>query len=266
MVTYNRLEYTRLALEAVLKLEYPNLRVVIWDNASTDGTIAYLRERIQGLAHVTGIASPTNRGVVYPMNEVWSSNPEAELLAKIDNDTLVPPELIRRLAECHLQSKRFGVLSGFHFRQEGEALAEAHRIKMFDGIQVLPQPYVGGCAVMIRRGVFQTTAPITCRTDGPDGRPFMDSGWTAYQQRLTDAGFINGYPWPPIHVDHMEDTRSPHCIRSDEHQHYKREERGMGLEEFTHELCVWRPNWEGETNGRTDGATDPRQRRANRES
>ena len=247
MVTYNRLEYTRLALEGVLKLDYPNLRVVVWDNASTDGTVEYLRERLKNLPHATLIASPVNRGVVAPMNVVWSSDPEAELLAKIDNDTLVPPELLRRLAECHRQCKRLGVLSGFHFRKEGEALAEERRIKSFDGVRVLPQPYVGGCAVMIRREVFQKIGPIGCRTDGPDGRPFMDSGWTMYQQRLTDEGFINGYPWPPVHVDHMEDTRSPHCIRSEEHQRYKREERGMELEEFTKELCVWRPNWGAES-------------------
>jgi 2-polyprenyl-3-methyl-5-hydroxy-6-metoxy-1,4-benzoquinol methylase len=255
MVTYNRLEYTRLALEAVLKLDYPNLRVVVWDNASTDGTVAYLRDRLQGLSHVTGIASPTNRGVVYPMNEVWTCDPEAELLAKVDNDTLVPPDLLRRLAECHLQSERFGVLSGFHFREEGETLAEEHRIKIFDGVRVLPQPFVGGCAVMIRREVFQKIGFIGYRTDGPDGRPFMDSGWTIYQQRLTDQGFVNGYPWPPVHVDHMEDTRSPHCIRSEEHQRYKREERGMGLEEFTQELCVWRPDWQSSPNG--NGRTAP---------
>ena len=249
MVTYNRLEYTRLALEAVLQLDYPNLRVVVWDNASTDGTVAYLRDRLKGLTYVTGIASPTNRGVVLPMNEVWSSDPDAELLTKIDNDTLVPPDLLRRLAQCHLQSKRFGVLSGFHFREEGEALAEEQRIKSFDGVRVLPQPYVGGCAIMIRRDVFQKIGLIDYRTDGPDGRPFMDSGWTLYQQWLTDQGYINGYPWPPIHVDHMEDTRSPHCIRSEEHQRYKRDERGMGLEEFTEALCVWKPNWDSGPNG-----------------
>jgi 2-polyprenyl-3-methyl-5-hydroxy-6-metoxy-1,4-benzoquinol methylase/GT2 family glycosyltransferase len=256
MVAYNRLEYTRLALEAVLKLDYPNLNVIVWDNASTDGTVEYLRERLgaerhrgrslQNAPQLTFIPSPMNRGVVFPMNEVWSSDPEAELLAKIDNDTLVPPELLKRLAESHLRSNQFGVLSGFHFRQEGEALAEEHRIKTFDGVRVLPQPYSGGCAVMIRREVFERIGRIGCRSDGPNGRPFMDSGWTAYQQRLTQEGFVNGYPWPPIHVDHMEDTRSLHCIHSEEHERYKLAERGMALEAFTKELCVWRPLWETE--------------------
>jgi SAM-dependent methyltransferase len=245
MVTYNRLEYTRLALEAVLKLDYKNLRLVVWDNASSDGTVDYIKQRLASLPNAELIASPVNRGVVFPMNEVWSSDWQAELLAKIDNDTLVPPGLLSRLAACHLQSKRFGVLSGFHFREEGERLAEANRIKSFDGVPVLPQPYVGGCAVMIRRDVFDRIGPIGCRTDSQP-RPFMDSGWTRCQQRLTAEGLVNGYPWPRVHVDHMEDTRSAHCIRSDEHQRYKREERGMELDEFTNELCVWRPNWSSE--------------------
>ncbi|HVC92192.1 MAG TPA: hypothetical protein VND64_00800, partial [Pirellulales bacterium] len=54
---------------------------------------------------------------------------------------------------------------------------------------------------------------------------------------------VNGYPWPPIHVDHMEDVRSPRCIRTAEHQEYKQALRGMSLEQFTEDLCVWRPIW-----------------------
>lgn len=66
-------------------------------------------------------------------------------------------------------------------------------------------------------------------------------GWTAYQQRLGQFGFINGYPWPSIHVEHMEDTRSPYCIRTPERESYKHALRGVGLDQFTSELCVWRP-------------------------
>ena len=72
----------------------------------------------------------------------------------------------------------------------------------------------------------------------------MDSGWTFYQQRMTDEGLVNGYPWPPVHVDHMEDTRSQRCVRTAAHQEYKQRLRGMSLEQFTQELCVWRPQWE----------------------
>jgi len=291
MVTYNRLAHTKVALDSVLALDYPRLRIVVFDNASTDGSLEYLRERLRGEQRATLLASNVNRGVVYPMNLVWfgdqasrpaaqvprreppvgtpsgaphwaSGEPPVELLAKVDNDTWVPPDLLLRLAECHQRSERFGALSGFHFRAEGEALVEEGRAGKFDGVRVLAQPYVGGCAVMVRRAVLDRLGPICCRgdlacsgdvargSDAPngDGRgtaPVLDSGWTFYQERMTELGLVNGYPWPPIHVDHMEDVRSPRSIRTAEHEAYKQAMRGMSLEEFTRELCVWRPIWEG---------------------
>ena len=248
MVTFNRLEYTRPSLESVLAQDYPNFRVVVWDNASTDGTIEFLKERLQGEDRATLILSPVNRGVVAPMNEVWfgdhSEFPgagEEELRAKVDNDTVVPPNLLRRLAECHLRGTRFGALSGFHFRKEGEAIIEDDMVEEIDGVSMVRQPYVGGCAVMVKKSDLDRMGPIACRTDAQPG-PFMDSGWTFYQERMAAAGMIHGYPVPLIHVDHLEDTRSPHCIHSDEHQAYKQALRGMNLEQSTEALCVWRPH------------------------
>jgi hypothetical protein len=81
----------------------------------------------------------------------------------------------------------------------------------------------------------------------------MDGGWTAYQERMTAAGLVSGYVWPLVHVDHMEDLRSPHCIRTPEHQAYKRALRDMTLEQFTEALCVWRPHWEGEEGTGVEG-------------
>ena len=268
MVTHNRLAHTRVALDSVLALDYPSLRIVVFDNASSDGTVEFLRARLRGESRATLLASNVNRGVVYPMNLVWFGDQasggrsfaeqkatlgSAELLAKVDNDTWVPPDLLLRLAECHQRSERFGALSGFHFRAEGEALVDAGRAGEFDGVRVLAQPYVGGCAVMVRRAVLDRLGPIPCggharAGDGNDTGPVLDSGWTFYQERMTELGLVNGYPWPPIHVDHMEDVRSARSIRTAEHEAYKQAMRGMSLEEFTRELCVWRPIWEGTGN------------------
>jgi len=176
-----------------------------------------------------------------------------EMLAKIDNDTLVPPELLRRLVECHVASPHFGVLSGFHFRKEGEAIADERKIVAVNGTRVFRQKYVGGCAVVMRRELFERVGPIpslgahnATPSASPvsriENRPFLDGGWTAYQERLDELGFINGYAWPFVHVDHMEDARSPHCIRTAGHERYKQELRGMSLDEFTQALCVWRPH------------------------
>ena len=120
LITYNRIEYTKHCLEALLDVDYPDLEIVIWDNASTDGTQDYLQQQTRGIENLKLHFSNTNDGVVRPMNEVWSSNPGAEILAKMDNDTRVPTDWLKRLVPFHLASEKLGVLSGFHFREEGE--------------------------------------------------------------------------------------------------------------------------------------------------
>jgi hypothetical protein len=246
-----------------LAQDYPNLRIVVFDNGSSDGTPASLAERLRNEPRVRLILSPVNRGVVYPMNEVWFGEsagfPEgggAELLAKVDNDTLVPPDLLRRLAEAHMAGDRFGALAGFHFREEGAALIDDCRIEEIDGVRVVRQRFVGGCAVMVKKVTLDRLGPIPCRTEGQAG-PFMDGGWTAYQERMTAAGLVSGYVWPLVHVDHMEDVRSPHCIRTAEHQAYKQALRDMTLEQFTEALCVWKPHWEGEKRGTRNAECGP---------
>ena len=107
--------------------------------------------------------------------------------------------------------------------------------------RILKQMFVGGCAITIRRELFENFSPIPEAQPSQNG-PFLDSGWTQFQQKLGDAGYWNGYPWPAVHVDHMEDTRSPFCITNEEHQTYKRQMRGMSLEQFTDQLCVWNPH------------------------
>ena len=42
-LTYNRLYYTKITLPKLLNCNYKNYKITIIDNASTDGTIEYLK-------------------------------------------------------------------------------------------------------------------------------------------------------------------------------------------------------------------------------
>lgn len=96
MITYNRLEYTKKALEALLNSD-AGQSICIIDNASTDGTREYLRQLFK---HATVLFMPKNFGIAKAMNEFLNLTKKCEFVAKVDNDTLVPPNW------CHILTNK----------------------------------------------------------------------------------------------------------------------------------------------------------------
>jgi GT2 family glycosyltransferase len=87
LVTYNALEYTRACLETLGDAD-----VIVVDNASSDGTAAFLRER--GVRH---IANERNEGFPAAVNRGIAAL-DAKVIVILNNDTLVPPGALSRLA------------------------------------------------------------------------------------------------------------------------------------------------------------------------
>ena len=229
MVTYNRLDYTKLAVDALLASDHPLLDIVIWDNASTDGTREWLAEQFLHDERVALVLSNRNTGCTHPMNVVWGTV-RTPLVAKVDNDTLVPPHLLSELSHLLSESSQLGVVSGCHYRSDD--MQELDQVNSDGEQRILRRPHVGGCAVMMRRKVFTQFGPIVCQRLSSE-TPYLESGWTDYQHRLTQAGYLNGYPLPLIYVDHMEDIRSEHCLQTEEHETYKKAMRGQSLQACT---------------------------------
>lgn len=89
MVTYNRLYFTQLAVQAVLELtSHPYLLTVV-DNNSQDGTREFLlelkrRQRIHNL-----FLLEKNLGVAKAANIAWLSAPSCPYYLKLDNDVIL---------------------------------------------------------------------------------------------------------------------------------------------------------------------------------
>ncbi len=99
IVTWNNLALLKRTLESLAKTEYPTdqLRVFITDNASTDGTGAYLAELartypfaldVQTLSVNTGAPIGLNFSIVRGIGE---------LVARLDDDIVLPPDWLRPL-------------------------------------------------------------------------------------------------------------------------------------------------------------------------
>lgn len=89
MVTYNRLEFTKRAIDAVIKYtDYPYVLTAV-DNNSSDGTKEYLKELKRTGVIKNLILLEENLGVAKASNIAWLTESFAEYYLKLDNDIVI---------------------------------------------------------------------------------------------------------------------------------------------------------------------------------
>ena len=100
IVTHNQLAVSRLCLTSVLAFS-ENVEVIVVDNASSDGTCDFLRKLAARDARVRAIFNDSNTGFSRA-NNAGLSAARGEILVLLNNDTIVPPGWLPRLA-AHLR-------------------------------------------------------------------------------------------------------------------------------------------------------------------
>lgn len=226
MITHNRLEYTKKALAALQKQTYP-FKLTIWDNASDDETVKFLRSLSFGVSEkdFKVVFSDKNLGLSEVTNKLFSESRE-DLVGKVDNDVIVPPDWLERCVKAHEAYENFGFVGGFHFFPEDIENLKPH-IDTYNGFDIWLKGHIGGCSFVIKRkdfveiGLIETSDQILM-------------GLSGYQHIFEKKGKINGYLWnPPIWVDHFEDARSQNHIDNDEYNSYKKNCRRMTVAEYS---------------------------------
>jgi glycosyltransferase involved in cell wall biosynthesis len=210
--THNRLHYTIKTLNRLLEDPKEEFELYLWDNASTDETPEYLKEikdpRIREV-----ILSKKNVGQTGAMNYCWGKS-KAELVGKLDNDCLVTPGWTRILAEAHRDIERLGAIACWHFRKDDfdeQVARKAGKIQYFNGHFILRHPWVCGSGFIMKRSTY---IKYGVWESGPN------VGTTSYFLRMALGGEINGWYYPFIFQEHMDDPKSE-CtvIRRDEDIH-----------------------------------------------
>lgn len=93
---HNQLHYTRLCLESLASHARHDLRLILVDNASSDGTAEYLAS-VDG---ATVIRNSTNLGCAGAWNQGVEAAAGAEWIVVLNNDVLVPPGWLAGLLEA----------------------------------------------------------------------------------------------------------------------------------------------------------------------
>lgn len=207
MITYNRPHYTRLSLERLLKTLPPNAKAVIWDNASDKDTKDVIKafERHPRLEKV--IYNSKNEKLWGPTNWFWENAGDADLLSKVDDDCLMPHGWCEALTRAHSDITEAGILGCWRFPPEDfDANCANRKIREYNSHSILRNCWVEGSGYLMKRGVLKKNGVLK------PGESF-----TTYCLRAASRGFINGWYYPFLYQEHMDDPRAEHSgIKTDE--------------------------------------------------
>lgn len=194
LVTYNRLEYSKRALESILKDPGMSVNVTIWDNGSTDGTVEWLEglKMDPSFGIVSKVNAGRNCGLAAVMNWFFTKYSNYPFVVKVDNDTVMPDNWLRDLMDVMTdpnRTQKLGAVSGTCLRPNGDTFkdwVDKYMVtKPFRGHQLHFNSYVLGTGVLINmdmireRGLLFEHFPRAVESSDPLDTCLI-SGWTAY--------------------------------------------------------------------------------------
>ncbi len=203
-ISYNRLPYVRLTLPRLLEDPTEEFSLTIWDNGSTDGTREYLSS-VDDARIVRKVFPDENAYLHGAVNDVVSKS-SADVIGLVFDDILVTPGWTRILAKAHADVPEFGMIGSWHFPSEDFDYELAKwKIQKFGEHRVIRSVSTG-----VGAGLVKVKAMKECG-------PLESSRTTYYWIQMALRGYVNGYYFPLIHADHLDDPRSPHSrIKNEE--------------------------------------------------
>ncbi len=207
MITFNRPEYTRLALERLLATCDENMRVWVWHNGNDARTLEIVRSLTAHPRVYEFHYCKENKMLREPTNWFWSYS-TGDFLCKVDDDCLMPDGWADTLRRAHIDVPQFGVIGCWRFPEEDFVPELAHKkIRSFaSGHQLMQSCWVEGSGYLMKSACLETNGLL---------RP--DESFTQYCVRLCLHGWINGWYYPFLYQEHMDDPRSSHsCLKTDE--------------------------------------------------
>lgn len=203
MITYNRPEYTRLSLERLLTSAPEEMRVWLWHNGTDEETLAVVRERLEHPNVHRFHHSLENVRLRDPTNWILEQG-DSEYVSKVDDDCLVPENWIEVLTKAHEAEPSFGALGCWRFMPEDfDEAAARKKIREFKGgHKVMCHPWVEGSGFLLKRACVDRVGSLKS----------SESGITDYLIRVAFNGWINGWYFPFLWQEHMDDPRAPHTL------------------------------------------------------
>lgn len=206
MITFNRPFYTKLSLERLCNTAPENARITVWDNASSPETVEIIKtfEKHSRIERI--IYNQKNDKLWSPTNWFWMNSEDADLIGKVDDDCLVPENWCETLQRCHSDIPDAGIVSCWHYLPEDFSEKDANKkIQSFGNHKIMRNCWVGGSGYLMKKAVIKKIGYLK-----------RGESFTGYCIRAASKGFINGWYYPFLYQEHMDDPRSKYTsIKSD---------------------------------------------------
>lgn len=163
LVNYQGADDTLACLESLKRLDYPNLRIIVVDNASKDGSAEKIAQ-----AHPEArlIEAPENRGFSAGNNlgiQDALMQPDMAYVWLLNNDTTVPPDALTRQMETALDNPK-ALIGAMILHPDGRFQRVGNRLnRWFGGLRGYSEPEavslaqvesLTGCSMLIPRSAF----------------------------------------------------------------------------------------------------------------
>ncbi len=181
MLNYNGKHHLEYSLPSVMCTAYNNYRLIIVDNASSDGSLEYIKSNFPRAELIVnqknrGWAGGNNDGIKYAIGK------GAKYIVLINNDILVHPDWIKNAVGVAEQNPNIGAIGfeGLSLHREKDKLEES--IKMPSVLSFEDTDFITGWAIFIRAEAFKYLGLI-------DEKYFSFGEETDFEIRLKIAGY-----------------------------------------------------------------------------
>lgn len=206
MITHNRPKYVELSLPRLLDGSDEATRVWLWHNGEDDETRRVVERYIDHPRVFTYHWSPTNEGLRIPTNWMWA-RAKGTFISKIDDDCLIPEGWASELRKAHRDAPELGVIGTWRFYDEdykpNDALTKVQELA--NGTRIMRNHWVQGSGYLAKRSIVLENGPLR------EGESFPD--WCI---RAARNEYVNGWLFPFLHEEHMDDPRSPWTMYTDD--------------------------------------------------
>lgn len=205
MITHNFPEYVERTIPVLLEACDEHCRVWLWHNGTDEETLEVARRfaddgRVHKFHH-----SVDNVRLTKPTNWLWSQS-NADFVSKVDDDCLLPTDWIRQIRLVHAAYEGFGAVGCSRIRPEDrDEVRIQSKLQTFNGAEILRNHWVQGSGYLLKRRWVESGGLLK------DGQ-----SWTEYCLELALSGAVNGFAYPLIFEDHLDDPRSENTgLKSD---------------------------------------------------